>query len=352
MRRTGAAVAAALALLHGTALARGGAGAGADGGEAADPELPWHLDALDAPEAWSAATGQGVRVGVIGTDFSRHAALAANLASVERLPSRSVGGEGDHGAAVAGLLAARGGTGGPPGVAPRAELHVCQVDGTLPRLLHCLDHLLRDVGVRVVSYSRGMELLRDVDPEDPPDDLEDTMERWAEAIERELAPVSRQDWLLVTATGNQGLSDASLTTPLLHLDDPDLRRRMLVVGAVDPEGRVASYTNRGGDLLAPGGDARRPLRVLTGRHETTGRHGTSFAAPLVAGVAALVWDLRPGWGPGAVRRVLRRGRSDTIRGTPVLGAAGAVEAARPAGAGSEASSEPGDDADGAKATSR
>lgn len=77
-------------------------------------------------------------------------------------------------------------------------------------------------------------------------------------------------------------------------------RQVLAVGALDAHGGVASYSETGANLLlaAPGGDFLSAGAVSTtagGGHLAPGdgEVGTSYAAPLVAGVAALALEANP-----------------------------------------------------------
>lgn len=98
--------------------------------------------------------------------------------------------------------------------------------------------------------------------------------------------------LVVIAAGNDG-SDAT---------DPDSRAAVFV-GAVDGADAVATFSTRGPfvDLTAPG------VSVYTTKvgNKYGALSGTSFAAPVVSGVAALVWSVNPRFRPTTVEQILR-----------------------------------------------
>ena len=91
---------------------------------------------------------------------------------------------------------------------------------------------------------------------------------------------------------------------------------MLAVGASTRDDARSSFSNYGSrlDLLAPGEGIYSTLYAAGATHSygyygSTG-NGTSFAAPLVSGVAALVRGLRPDLGQDAVYELIRRTADD------------------------------------------
>jgi hypothetical protein len=83
----------------------------------------------------------------------------------------------------------------------------------------------------------------------------------------------------------------------------------VTVAATDVSDQPASFTNFGNKIdVSAGGDGILSTWLANGLHTTS---GTSMAAPLVAGVAALVREAQPGWSPEEVRQAVR-GHADDL----------------------------------------
>ena len=114
--------------------------------------------------------------------------------------------------------------------------------------------------------------------------------------------------LIIAASGNDG---GSVAYPANHPD-------VVGVGAVGADGLITSYSSRGPDidLVAPGGDLAQDLNsdgdpdgILVESFDSFGWDyfywdGTSFAAPIVTAVAAMVMELSPEAPAAAVRAAL------------------------------------------------
>ena len=102
--------------------------------------------------------------------------------------------------------------------------------------------------------------------------------------------------VVIAAAGNYGISESIG-------DDPYI----VTVGATDPSDILYTWSSRGNnlDLVAPGN----VFTTLMGGSYGTGG-GTSFAAPVVAGVAALIRSNNPTLTPLEVQNILRTSADD------------------------------------------
>ena len=221
----------------------------------AGPQTP----TADAP----AAGGGAIRVGLIdgGVDTS-HVTLRGNTVHLfgcgeARVPSA-------HGTAVASLLA--GSAGNFRGAAPQAELFAADVycgspaGGAVDRLAAALGWMARE-RVAVINVSL-------VGPRNA-------------LLERVVASLVDRGFLIVAAVGNDGPAAAPLY--------PAAYDGVMGVTAVDARHRVLIEACRGKhlDLAAPGADMSAATIGQAGQADTFASvRGTSFAAPIVAGLLA------------------------------------------------------------------
>ena len=289
-----AAVVAALALLAPLPVSTAPPGRCAPPPAVAEPAGPVLAARLRLTTAHALATGRGQRVVVIDTGVAPHPRLAGRLSG---LGDVLAGGDGlddcdGHGTAVAGLIGAAPDPGdGLVGVAPGARILALrqfsptvagadgQPAGDLPSLATALRRAV-DAGATVVNVSGAVCL---------PASAAATA---GSPVRAALRAAAAADVVVVAAAGNTASGGC---TP----DGPDLVSLpgwygddVLTVGAVGPDDRPAEFTVRGPwvDVAAPGTDVR-SLTVDGGTGAPL--DGTSFAAPLVAGLVALIRERRP-----------------------------------------------------------
>ena len=311
-----------------------------------DPLYPrqWHLENrlptgrvrgpdLNVRAAWPVARGEGVVVGVAdnGVEAS-HPDLSARTMGqphfdFDASQSRALGtGEGDHGTAVAGLVAAmpdnnRGVVGVAPG-AGIASMVIFADNGNGGESI-VPDDALAEVfryspdKISVQNHSWGVGSLR-----------QSSRDALSDAAIEEAVTVARGGLgtVLVRAAGN-GREDFRNSNDDGFSSDP----RVLSVGAVRMDGRVTIYSEPGANLLvaAPSGDPRAdgsedptsPNLPTTDRRGTAGYNwtfgdsgdygtgesgfnGTSASTPLVSGAVALILSARPQLSVRDVQQVL------------------------------------------------
>lgn len=319
MIRRAAAAAAAAGLLLPLAPAPGAAQAGCAGTALADPAAADRAGPAEARlrwrRAWPLADGSGVTVAVIDTGVADHPRLGGVL------PGADLTGGADpladceaHGTFVAGRIAARPGPDRFSGVAPGARiLSIRQTTGgigDLGTLAEAVDAAVA-AGARVLNVS----LTACAEPGRRPAGVA--------AVAAAVARAERAGAVTVAAAGNAG-GDC----PAGSVAWPAAIPGVLAVTAIDmpaDPAAAAQWALRGDwvDLAAPGGPLLGPdprgagladRRVVGGRADPV--LGTSFAAPVVSGAAALLLSRDPGLRPAEVRRRL------TGTAAPVPGASG------------------------------
>ena len=291
------------------------------------PAMDAHLALTNAKAAQAAGfTGAGIRIGVVDSGVMRnHPALAGRvLANYNYIDPRSnnlaVDDVVGHGTTVAQLAAGAATGNWPGGIAPGAQIVSAriinderpeddgsgqgnEVTGALG-LAPIHDDLIR-AGVRIMNNSWG--------------GLYWTRATATAPIAAEYRPfIIDNDGLVVFATGNESRANPSDMAALPSQPGPngtlpaaDLERGWLAVAALDTANpsQLADYSNACGVakaycLVAPGTSAFLGHDATASNLSYYYGSGTSYAAPLVSGAAALVWQAFPYFDNDLVRQTL------------------------------------------------
>ncbi|MCS4278801.1 autotransporter serine protease [Stenotrophomonas rhizophila] len=293
----------------------------------AQPAFDAHLSIIQAGPAQAAGwTGAGVRIGVVDSGVNRsHPALNGRVVASynyvdPRVNNLNVDDVVGHGTVVSQLAAGRRVGSWPGGVATDAQIVSAriiadkspvddgsgsgnQVSGALG--LAPVHQDLINAGVKIMNNSWG--------------GLYWTNPAATAPIAQEYRPfIIGNGGLVVFATGNESKANPSSMAALPSqpgtggsLPAADLERGWLSVTAVDTAdpGKLASYANACGVaarycLAAPGTAAYVDPANTGGTPTYYYGSGTSYAAPLVSGAAALVWQKYPYFTNDLVRQTL------------------------------------------------
>jgi subtilisin family serine protease len=209
-----------------------------------------------------------------------------------------------HGTVVAGLIGAVGGNGkGISGIAPNVQLmNIQMVDETGYGTFELLDKAIRyavDNGADIINIS----MIGDKH----------------DFIESSISYAYDNGVVVVAAAGNTAVD---LNVNPLHpicADDTSLTQRILGVSSISEDHRLSYFSNTGSqciNITAPGEYITSTIRFspkngLTEKYRS-GWSGTSFAAPLVSGAAALIKAIQPTWGPDSIYKAIL----STVHHTP------------------------------------
>ncbi|MFJ9817996.1 type VII secretion-associated serine protease mycosin [Streptomyces sp. NPDC101151] len=295
-----AVVAAAVALTAmTTVVALPASPARADDGQCTFPSKkyagrPWALQRVNLDELWAQSTGKGIQVAVIdtGVDVKNRQLTKAVDASKGKnlLPEKNSKGEKidrgnksgttdtvGHGTRVAGIIAARPAKGtGFVGLAPDATIipikqNDAEGDGTADMLAAAIRYAVQ-AGADVINISQ--DTANALDPKDS---------KLRDAIDFALG----QKVVVVASAGNDGLGgNVKVTYPASY-------EGVLAVAASDRNNERAAFSQSGDfvGVSAPGVDM---ISTVPGDGHCSD-NGTSFSAPYVAGVAALLKAKYPKW---------------------------------------------------------
>jgi serine protease AprX len=289
----------------------------------------------NAPAATIAIVDSGIDA--TRPEFAGRIAADVNLTS---LPGNSPGDGRGHGTFVAGIAAGK--LAGHDGAAPTATIVSIDVmdDQGMARtsdVIRAADWILANkaqYGIRVANFSLHSSVANSFmyDP------LDKAVERlWFNGV------------VVVAAVGNYGYPDRASGVPFAPGNDPFV----ITVGASDTGKSVSAnddvaapwsaygYTLDGfakPDLAAPGRYMVGPVPVTSTLYAERPDHivqpgymelsGTSFAAPVVSGIAALILGRHPGFSPDQVKGALMLGAKPLPKATDLSEGVGEVSASR------------------------
>ncbi|MCH0542596.1 type VII secretion-associated serine protease mycosin [Streptomyces sp. MUM 203J] len=273
---------------------------------------PWTLQRVLLDELWEDTKGEGVRVAVIDTGVDTanpqlRTAVDASAGLDLLKPEKGASGESrrgktngtvdevGHGTKVAGIIAARPRPGtGFVGLAPEATIiPIRQNDernsGTANTMAAAIRHAIaKDAHVINISQDTTQPLRPD----------SSLAQAVREALDRQI--------VVVASAGNDGL-DGKLKNTY-----PAAFPGVLAVGASDRNNERAAFSQAGEFLgvAAPGVDV---VSTVPGGGQCVD-NGTSFSAPYVAGVAALLRAKYPKWTPRQITARIEQTAERSVKG--------------------------------------
>ncbi|MFF7373517.1 type VII secretion-associated serine protease mycosin [Streptomyces tricolor] len=287
---------------------------------------PWSLQRVNLDELWSQSKGKNVRVAVIDTGVDTanpqltravDASLGANFLPpkdkkgepIDRGNSKGTTDTVGHGTRVAGIIAARPMKGtGFVGLAPEATIipikqNDAEGHGTAATLARAIRHAI-DKKADVINISQ------DTANAMPPD----------EDLHRAVDEALAAGIVVVASAGNDGLGGNVKKTYPASYDG------VLAVAASDRNNERAAFSQSGDfvGVAAPGVDMI--STVPKGGHCPD--NGTSFSAPYVAGVAALIKAKHDDWTPRQIVAQIEQTAERSIAGHDRLVGWGVVDPVR------------------------
>ncbi|GAB3813060.1 type VII secretion-associated serine protease mycosin [Tessaracoccus terricola] len=279
----------------------------------------WHLERLNMTEAWEIATGKGITVAVIDTGMSPQGSPFFDgsrvrtydyLGGLSTKDTEAGGADCDHGTKVASLIAA-GRSGGQPydvrtdfsGVAPDASIISYRVlstsggesstDGENDKLDATIEAvrnaIAEDVDIINLSQAAG-----GADPLIP---------EYRAAVAEALAA----GIVVVAAAGNadQGISGAPYPASFDGVISVGMVDRTDAPHPMSYPWQTVSVGAPGADLMALLPSQPRQNAPYSNQAYESGIVGTSFAAPIVSGVVALLLEAYPDLTPEQVKQRLQ-----------------------------------------------
>ncbi|GHA69856.1 type VII secretion-associated serine protease [Streptomyces canarius] len=254
----------------------------------------WYLGPMQAEQMWKVSTGKGVKVAVIDTGVNADTPSLEGQVLVDQTPKavayRATADYSGHGTTMAELIAGTGAGGTLKGLAPGAKIVPYRIE---------LDDL----------KGGAEEKKKTPEPEDAIRAAAGTDAKIISMSFGETAPIpevkeaveyaASKGKLLIAAVGNEGRTSGD------NIGYPAAFPYVIGIASADKSLTVSEFSSSGNyvDLSAPG-------QGFPGWCDTNFRtycddvNGTSSAAAITSGAAALIWSAHPDWTVNQVARAL------------------------------------------------
>lgn len=291
-----------------------------------DPSLQtWALTAINAPMAWGCWTGDNTaRVAIVDVDFRSSQSQFADLNYMSRRTGAGPLFIAPHGASVAGLVAGRGNNGvGLTGVLWDGDVRLYDFSSTFtsqttdwvgPAVFE-IEHAARD-GAQVINLSQSMPVEDVVIVGQGSAAQQASRDEFHAALKgamQSMAYYGRTP-LMIIAAGNSKHDAMWSGYPMVRDDFPN---QVIVVGGTTSTGALWADATRGSsvgsyvDVMAPGKD----VYAYGSDGIIAKQNGTSLSAPLVSGIAGLLFSFDSRLTTADVRQLILDG---AVRGNRVL----------------------------------
>lgn len=225
----------------------------------------WGLRDLNIPDIHKQTLGEGISVAVIDSGKSNHFEIENNTVGAKNLTrSQSVDDKNGHSTFVSGIIAAEKNDEGIIGVAPKAKIYfVKAIDdagrGDPASLAGAISWAVHQQ-VDIISISAGMFV--DFKP-----------------IHKAVREAYNNNIVIVAAAGNTGTRHYDIAYPARYPE-------VIGVAAYDEKHKTASFSSRGINIAfsMPGVD----IYSTWLDHQFCKMNGTSFSAPILSGICALI----------------------------------------------------------------
>ena len=252
-------------------------------------------------------TGKGVRVGIIDSGVSPHQDIPSEKIVAQKsfatdnndvIDGVSSGG---HGTSVAALIVGSGKIGeGAKGIAPDAELvnvRIINSDGSIPTsaVADAIDYCV-EMECDVINMSFGtMNEIADYTKVS-------TIMKWNDSIQNAIS----KGCIVIAAAGNYGVAGSERDFVVYPAGLPNV----IGVGATTAEGTINAFSQKNESVFVAAPGKRVYTAVNTSETSYAYVSGTSFAAPIVSGIAALIKEAYPDATQKDVRDILTKTVTD------------------------------------------